>query len=265
MLKIEKITDHIHRLELPYKDIFTTVLTVRTPGGVVLVDAASFPEDINLILPFLQEVGVTARELKYIFITHNHCDHSGCLGPVLEAFPEAVVMSRSTYLHRCYPQGRCVSMEDGDIFLDVLQVVTIPGHTMDAAGILDLRTNTLISGDALQAFGIRGSGTWAANINYPDAHVEAIRKLASMDIDCIVAAHDYEPGGYRAEGKEAIAQNLENCLVPLRNIRKLILENPGLDDEAVAALYNHEPDLRIKEAVIAAMRQAMDEGKLAQL
>ena len=265
MLKIEKITDHIHRLELPYKDIFTTVFTVRTPGGVVLVDAASFDYDIDLILPFLQEMGVTAQELKYIFITHNHCDHSGCLGPVLKAFPEAVVISRSPYLHSCYPQGHCISMEDGELFLDTLQVVTIPGHTMDSAGILDLRTKTLISGDSLQAHGIRGSGAWACNISFPDAHVEAVAKLRSMDIQRILAAHDYEPCGYWVEGKEAIARNLESCITPLAKIQKLILDNPQLDDEAVAALYNRDPDLRVNVKVVTAMRKTMAEGKLDPL
>jgi hypothetical protein len=42
MESITQISEHIHRLTLPYKDIFTTVYTVRTPEGVLLFDAASF-------------------------------------------------------------------------------------------------------------------------------------------------------------------------------------------------------------------------------
>ena len=67
MLQITKINENIHRVTLPYKDIFTTVCTIRTPAGVVLFDAGSFDTDAgDYIVPFLEEVGVRKEELKYI-------------------------------------------------------------------------------------------------------------------------------------------------------------------------------------------------------
>ena len=67
------------------KDIFTTVYTVKTDKGVLLFDAASFDTDLDAyIQPMLDELKITAEDLKYIFISHNHGDHSGGLRPIIE-------------------------------------------------------------------------------------------------------------------------------------------------------------------------------------
>ena len=44
MKNLTSLTDKIHRLTIPYKDIFTTVYTVKTDTGVLLFDAASTRE-----------------------------------------------------------------------------------------------------------------------------------------------------------------------------------------------------------------------------
>lgn len=150
--------------------------------------------------------------------------------------------------------------------MDVLQLVTIPGHTKDCSAVLDTRTKTMVSGDCLQSYGIRGSGTWAANIMHPAEHVVAVEKVGKLDIEQIVTAHDYDPHGYRAIGKEAVAANLEACILPLRNMQKLILEYPDLDDKALQEKYNYDPELpKIKHQVIGAMRLAMEEKRIPLL
>ena len=267
MHSITKINENIHRLTLPYKDIFTTVYTLRCPEGVILFDAASFDTDgEQYILPFLQEVGVAVEEVRYVFISHNHTDHSGGLNGFLDQLPNAIVLSRSPKLRDSLPAGKALGMDDGQVFMDTYRVVTIPGHTKDCSGLLDLRTKTLICGDCLQSYGICGSGTWAANIGYPDLHVQAIEKVRKLDIEQIVTAHDYKPHGFRADGREAVLANLEACIVPLRKMQQLILANPQLDDKAIQAIYNVDPQQpKVKDAVIGAMRLAMEEGRIAQL
>lgn len=259
MENFSRINENICRVTVPYKDIFTTLYTVRTPAGVLLFDAASWDEDVEgYILPFLQESGVTPEELKYIFISHNHTDHAGGLKMLMPHFPETTILSRSPKLHEKYSQCRCYRHEDGEMLLDVLQVVTIPGHTRDCAAILDTRTGTLISGDCLQAYGIRGSGTWAANIMYPAEYIPAIAKVRTLDITQLLTAHDYDPQGYRADSRESVQTYLDACLLPMANVQKLILEFPELDDEALQAKYNYDPELpKIKHQVIGAMRTAM--------
>ena len=145
-------------------------------------------------------------------------------------------------------------------------MVTIPGHTKDCSALLDVRTKTLISGDCLQSYGICGSGTWAANIIYPDLHVQAIEKVRKLDIEQIITAHDYKPHGFRADGREAVVANLDACITPLRKMQQLILENPQLDNVALQAIYNVDPQQpKVKDAVIGAMRLAMEENRIARL
>lgn len=262
-----RINENICRFTVPYKDIFTTLYTVRTPEGVLLFDAASWDSDAqDYTLPFLKAAGVSPEELRYIFISHNHTDHAGGLKALITHFPHATILSRSPKLHEAYSQYHCHRHEDGERIMDVLQVVTIVGHTKDCSAILDTRTKTLISGDCLQSYGIRGSGTWAANITYPDEYVKAIAKVRALDIDCIVTAHDYDPQGYRADGKAAVSANLDACLVPLKTMQQLILRYPELDDAGVQAKFNYDPRLpKVSARVIGAMRLAMEEKRIELL
>ena len=151
---------------------------------------------------------------------------------------------------------KVTALNDGDSVLDCLEVVTIPGHTADSAGILDKRTKTLISGDSMQLYGIYGSGNWACNINYPKEHFESLEKLSGMDIEKICTAHDYHPCGQIFNGKEEIAKALKSCKEPLCNILLLIKENPCLSDEEIAGIYNKEKTLPTLGAhVVTALRK----------
>lgn len=238
-MEIMKMNENIHRITLPYKDIFTTVYTVKTDKGVLLFDAASYDTDLEqYIQPMLDELKIGAEDLKYIFISHNHGDHAGGLRPIMEAYPNAVILSRSPKLAENYADYKVEALEDGDKVLDVLQIVTIPGHTKDSAAILDTRTKTMISGDCLQLYGIFGSDDWASNIIYPALHLEALAKLRTMDIENIYTAHDYHPYGFKHEGKAAVAKVITACEEPLTLVKILIENNPELDDEAIRVKYN---------------------------
>lgn len=262
-MEVMKINENIHRILLPYKDIFTTVYTIRTDKGVLLFDAASFDTDLaDYIQPALDALKITAQDLKYIFISHNHRDHAGGLRPIIEAYPNAIILSRSPKLAEEYADYKVESHEDGDMVLDVLQIVTIPGHTIDSAAILDTRTKTMISGDCLQLYGIFGSNDWASNITYPALHLEALAKLRAMDIENIYTAHDYHPYGFRHEGKAAVAKAITACKEPLTLVKILIENNPELDDDAIRLKFNATgtiPTLRSK--VVAEMRAMLAENK----
>lgn len=265
MPEITKINEYIHRTTLPYKDIFTTIYTIRTEEGVLLFDAASFDTDAQTyILPFLKEVGVAPEELKYIFISHNHGDHAGGLKCLAPFFPNAKILSRSPELMSAYaPNHPFAAPEAGETFLGCLEVVTIPGHTMDSMALLDRRTNLMVTGDCLQVYGIVGSQDWASNIRFPVEHLAALEKVRALEPDQIVTAHDYYPCGYRAEGKAAARRMIDLCEEPLRRLQKLITDNPELDDAAIRELYNNDPAApTIRLGVVAAMRAAIRDGRI---
>ncbi len=260
-MQITKQTEHIYRMTLPYKDIFTTVYLVKTPVGAVLFDAASFDSDAaEYIMPMLQELAVSPEELKYIFISHNHRDHAGGLAALLAALPHACVVSRSEELRQKYPDYTFLKPDDGDKLADVLQIVTIPGHTPDSMALLDSRSNTMISGDCLQLYGIYGSGTWACNIGLPREHFAAIEKLRKMPIQTVLTAHDYHPYGHCYQGAELVGKALDACIEPLQKIADMIQANPQMTDEEIAALYNAPAELpTLGVRPVAAMRQFLSE------
>ena len=255
---MERINENICRMTTFYKTIFTTVWTLRVPEGVVLIDAASYDHDAKEnVLPFLDYAGVKREEVKYIFITHNHSDHAGGLAGLLPELPDAIVVSRSQALAEKYPQRKFLNPADGDMLTGELQVIAIPGHTADCAGILDKRTNTLLSGDCLQLYGIVGNEDWACNFRMTAEYFEAVKKVRAMKISQLLTAHDYYPTGYRADGEEAVEKVLDDCLEPLKLIGQLIRENPVLDDEAIREKFNAIPGLpTAKLHVITGVRKA---------
>lgn len=258
-----KINDNIFRTTTPYKDIWTTLYVIKTKNGDMLFDAASFDEDAEkYTISFLEQCGVTKESLKYIFISHDHSDHAGGLKTLLPYYPNAVVLSRSSDLKERFSDYNVVAPNENDHFLDVLEVVTIVGHTIDCAAILDKRTKTLITGDCLQVWGIVGSQNWAANIRFPVEYFADIEKISKMDIDQILTAHDYYPLGYKAEGKAEIVRCLDGCREPLLKLKELIIANPDTDDQGICDIYNISKALPTFHAgVVECIRKAMQNGK----
>ncbi len=255
-----QINDSIHRLTIPYKDIYTTVLFIKTEEGVVLFDAATFEDDVKEhILPAMAEFGIKKQEIKYLFISHNHGDHSGGLPWLIEALPHAIILSNSPSLAEKYADKSIQMMEDGEIVAGCLQYVSIPGHTPDAGGLLDLRTNTLMTGDALQVYGIYGSGKWGANIKWPALHIPALQKLHALETETLIMAHDYHPYGPIVEGKAEIDRCIDDCANALYKVRDAILADPDADDETLSANYNAVSGLpRVGRKVFAAVRTMMN-------
>lgn len=263
MYQLEIITEDLIRIVVPYKDIFTTMYILKSPAGPVLFDAASSDEDMteNLV-PAMAELGLTPRDLRAVFVSHNHRDHAGGLGYLSEAAPEAVIVSRCPQLKERFGD-RVLAPEDGDPLLEVFRVVTIPGHTADSAALLDTRTGILVTGDCLQLFGIYGSGEWGANITLPAEHLAAVEKVRAMAVSAVYCAHDYHPCGHWAAGAD-VNRALDACVEPLLRIRDLLLAHPALEDAEIRACYHrdvHLPTVPLK--VVAAMRQAITEGKIA--
>lgn len=259
-LKITKENDNIYRITTPYKDIFTTIYLIKTRNGALLFDCGSYPSDVNeYVIPFLNECGVDELSIKYLFISHDHADHSGGLSVFYEKFPSTTVVSGKKALTDKYQNS--ILPSDGDVLLDVLKVVTIPGHTSDAMGIIDLRTNTLISGDCLQIYGLYGSGEWGSNITLIKQHFDALDKLEKMSIENILTAHDYHPNGYKYIGKDETYRAIKDCREALLGIASIIKSEPKISNAEITAKCNDRGLPRISERVVAALRSYLEENQ----
>ena len=237
-MNIVKETKHIFRLTVPYLDIFTTVYLVKTDDGALLFDAASYPSDFEeYIQPFLSELGMAKDDLKYLFISHNHRDHNGTIAEIAAAYPGVTLVARAPKISEKYPNIPCLCPDQTTELLGVLRCVPIPGHSLDSCALLDTRTNTLISGDCLQLYGIYGSGKWGANISLIEAHMNALARLESMEIDTVLTAHDYHPMGHKYVGKTEILRAIQNCRDPLFKMALLIKENPMFTNAEIVNTY----------------------------
>ena len=256
---ITLLSSRARRITIPYKDIYTSVFILDTADGTVLFDTAASDYDVDTyILPEL-----TRRNLSYIFISHNHRDHAWGLDRLMEVYPEACIVTQNDALAEKFAKFSVLRLQDGDMLLDTFQVVSIPGHTADAQGLLDTRTGMLFTGDCLQAYGIYGEGQWGACIRAIPEHLAALQKLRKMELTNLVMAHDYHPYGNEVYGAEEIQNCLDICAKALLQVKEAVCAHPALSDQELADLYNADSGLPAVPAfVVEAIRATIAAGKL---
>jgi glyoxylase-like metal-dependent hydrolase (beta-lactamase superfamily II) len=194
----------LYRLMIPFEDLYTTVYLVISDEGCAVIDSGTYPSDVDkYILPALDELGISGDAVKLLLLTHDHGDHAGGIATLSGRFPEARACACFTKRVEFSP------LADGDILLGRLQTVHLFGHTKNSVGYYDIETKTLLSGDCLQLGGV---GKYTNGICYADLYCASVEKLRSMDILRIVAAHDYEPLGAIANGREEVKRYLDTCL-----------------------------------------------------
>ena len=200
---IEKIAQGIFRIKVPFEDLFTTVYVYKCDEGVALIDSATYSSDVETyIAPALKEVGI--ENVDYLLLTHDHGDHMGGINKLSEKFPNAIV---GAFFETEFPKNKIIA--DGEMILGNLQVISLPGHTKNSVGYFDKKTKTLLSGDCLQ---LRGIVKYRGGICYHDLYENSCKKLKEMDIEKIIAAHEYDPLGSIAEGEKAVKEYVDKCI-----------------------------------------------------
>lgn len=253
------INSHTRRIAIPYKDIYTSVFILDTKDGTILFDTAFSDYDVDtFILPELQR-----RNLRYIFISHNHRDHAWGLDRLMEVYPEATIVTQNGDLAEKFAKFSVLRPNEGDMLLDTFRVVNTPGHTADSHSLFDVTTGTLFTGDALQAYGIWGGSPWGACIRCIPEHLEALKKLRELPIVDLLMAHDYHPFGNEVYGTENIHNCLDICAKALLQVKEVVCAHPELSDQEIADLYNSDSGMpAIPAYVPESIRAAIAEGKL---
>jgi glyoxylase-like metal-dependent hydrolase (beta-lactamase superfamily II) len=189
----EEVKD-IYRLKVPFDTVYTSVLLIKAPSRVILVDCATTAHDVeDVILPALAKLGYAPTDVDTLVLTHRHGDHAGGLNALLQHAPQPEVVT--------------------DIRMLADGVCTYPmgGHTKDAIGVLDTRTGTLISGDGLQGAGVDKYRCYTED---PKMYLETLARVREdARIANILFSHAYEPWlADRAFGREQVLACLDDCL-----------------------------------------------------
>ena len=174
MNKFYRETADIFRLKLPFESVYTSVFLVKDEKKAYLVDCATKPKDVNTgILPALSAIGYALSDIEGLVLTHRHDDHAGGLSRILELSPHLPIITDTRQLS------------------NALFTYSLPGHTKDTIGLLDVRTKTLISGDGLQGAGV---DVYRCSLDSPKDYLETLSKIeADERIENILFSHAYEP------------------------------------------------------------------------
>ncbi len=190
----EKQIPGIYRLRIPFESLFTSVFLIESGEQTALVDCATTGEDVDAyIIPALSSMGYSIFDISCLVLTHDHLDHAGGLSRILELHPDLKVVR-----------------EERELLCDVC-TYALPGHTPDCIGVIDARSGTLISGDALQGAGV---GEYRTNVCDKDAYFLSIDRIRADDrIVNILFSHEYEPW-YKDSvfGRERVLSCLSECV-----------------------------------------------------
>ena len=109
---------------------------INTTGGMALLDA-TYPETANFVLDSVRRLGFQPTDIKYVFVSHAHGDHSGGAARIQKETGARVGMSAEDWdLHeRGSPASalkRDLVIKDGDTITlgaTVFKFYVSPGHT----------------------------------------------------------------------------------------------------------------------------------------
>ncbi|MCP8967633.1 MBL fold metallo-hydrolase [Ectobacillus ponti] len=224
-------SEHLYQLTLFPRLFPVNCYFVEEQEGLTLIDAALglAAKDI------LQAAARIGKPIIRILLTHAHDDHVGALDAVKAAFPQAPLLmsardaqimngDKSLLPHedqtpikggvsekvKTRPDG---TLQEGDM-AGSLRVMETPGHTPGSLSFLDIRTNTLIVGDALQTRGglaVAGQvrplfpfpawGTWSKT-----TALQSAQKIAELQPAVLAVGHGELLRAPALEIKQAIAR-----------------------------------------------------------
>lgn len=231
---IEKVPG-IYVLHVPFGVSWTGITLVRGEKNV-LIDSGWNAENVDrTLIPALAELGLSLSDISLLLCTHTHGDHVGGHRRILELEPRITTvvfrgsldkirdpLKYNILIRKAFPEYSPapsagltgiepdVIVTDMDTVLaDRLVLVTTPGHDSDTVSWYDTKTKTLICGDTLQANGTPTQGI-GLYMYYPE-YRKSLLRLEGMDIENILAGHEYCPVGDCAIGRKAVEKYLGDC------------------------------------------------------
>ncbi|MAT96203.1 MAG: hypothetical protein CL608_03595 [Anaerolineaceae bacterium] len=165
-----EIAPHVHWLDTGGSNVYLIV----EPPHIVLVDTG-MPRQQEKIFQLLHDLGHQPADLTHILVTHADMDHVGSLAALHNAsgaqiqagaaaaqlidrgkspkhMPVIVQWLLDTFVrYGAVAKEKIAIFEDGDTlpFLNGLQVLATPGHTLDHFSFFSPMAGVLFAGDAL--------------------------------------------------------------------------------------------------------------------
>lgn len=217
--------------------VFTSDLYASVNAGAVIgpewsvvIDTLPFPEETLEIRTFIEQE--LESEVRYVIYTHYHADHT--LGACW--FPDASILGHGRTLElmntigreglaRAQQQNRELrgvelvlpefTFDAGTVGLQVgertLELVSLPGHSSDGAGVLINEDRVLFAGDIMMPVPYVVDGDY-------DQMVDTLRSIPKMKLESLVQGHGDVI--LRGEVGTAVKENIAYLKCVAKHVRK---------------------------------------------
>lgn len=284
------IPDHVYIVDTKFlRDKMCGVTIIRDGEDAILVEAGStisVPHTLNA----LKELGIAYGNVKYMFITHAHLDHSGGTGLILQSLPNCTVVAHpaaaphitdphdklvpaaiQVYGEQVFnqdypgivgmPTDRIISAEDGSVHgaaspLLKLRVIYAHGHAFHHAIFYSEAAKILFAGDGL--------GFSFSEINFcpllcttptqfdAKAWRKTVDAVRTLDIDYLIATH------FECAEKSSLQRRWDCILHQLDDYETLIAASKDRDDVktkymGIIQKYMAEYDVKISPEEVYAL------------
>jgi glyoxylase-like metal-dependent hydrolase (beta-lactamase superfamily II) len=227
-VRFEQVHDRIYRVPSLFEGgTITNVYVVRGASQNAVIDTGVLGTPTNDVAPALASLGLTLGDVDLVVNTHGHMDHLGGNAEMKDAgasialhradVPRAesnqahvdqlreyfgaiglAALSAGREAMTLRLLGREVGvdrvLEDGDV-VDLggdvrLTVVHTPGHTGGSVCYLWEETGILLTGDSIQARGVKRGGL--PIVEDPTSYPTSIRKARDVGATSLMMGHDFQ-------------------------------------------------------------------------
>ncbi len=190
-----------------------------------LVDSGEAGTPLQVLLPYLDKIGLPLQEIALIVSTHRHSDHAGGLAPLraMEPIPIAAHALEVPFLEDPFreveemrarypddhpycglsqeqirgqlpgPVAVDIHLQDGDeIELGDWnwRVVHTPGHCSGIIALFQEDSSLLLAADSFQASGTAGGIAYYHDL---PAYLSTLDRLEGLDARALAVAHPFQP------------------------------------------------------------------------
>lgn len=189
-MSARQLSGDVYDIQLEY--VRTFVLDDAPAGETTLVDTGFERTADDFVDTLTDEFG----DVDNLVLTHEGGDHYGGLDAVMDAFdPTLYAASDEEGLLEAIDREPDEHFEHGDVILDDIEIIQVPGHSPCPSALLLREEETLISGDILDGADRRGLPEGfllppPETFNWDHAKAESgVADLLEYDFDAVLVFH----------------------------------------------------------------------------
>jgi hydroxyacylglutathione hydrolase len=167
----------------------TSNVYVIGENSITLVDAGN-GSVANRIIPRLHRLGLDARSVRQLVLTHLHLDHVGGMTEITGKTSAKVLLFHEDAKLLDLDRARTVGLRDGDSVKTEkgpLTVIHTPGHTRGSICLFDEKRSILFSGDTVFSGGSFGRCDLESG-GIQDM-ISSLERLSKLEVDALLPGH----------------------------------------------------------------------------